>query len=148
MTARERFIKIATFERENDPSFFGIFAWNDAYRRWKKEGMPVNNFENMKEINMHFLGYQDQVFETIIPNAAVGGMGALMNPPWVPALYPLFEQKLLKDEGDTIVQVDYDGADPLRHAAQLHGSGKLLYCYYREYQACRGNDRMADLSVL
>ena len=112
MTARERFIEICKFERKNDPSFFGIFAWSEAFKRWVREGMPVKNLENMKEINMHLLGYQDQVFETIIPNAAVMGMGPLMNPPWVPPLDPLFEVTTLKDEGETVVQVD----DP-----ELHG---------------------------
>ena len=133
MTARERFIKIAKFERKNDPSFFGIFAWNDAYRRWKKEGMPVSNFVNMKDINMHFLGYQDQVFETISPNAAVGGMGALMNPPWVPALDPLFEPEVLKDEGDTIVQVDYDGAIVKRKKDYLVFFSMAVIFSYRLY---------------
>jgi uroporphyrinogen decarboxylase len=110
MVARERFIEISNFERKNDPSFFGIFAWTEALKRWVKEGMPVKNLENMKEINMHLLGYQDQVFEAIIPNAAVMGMGPLMNPPWVPPLDPLFQVKIVKDEGETVVQVDYDGS--------------------------------------
>ncbi len=71
--------------------------------------MPVRNLENMKEINMHLCGYQDQN-ETIPPNAAVKGMGPLKNPPWVPPLDPMFETKILKDEGDTVIKVDYDGA--------------------------------------
>jgi len=109
MTTRERFKKIANFERTNDPSSFSLLAWSETFRRWVREGMPVKNLENMKEINMHLLGYQDQN-ESILPNAAIKGMGPLFNPPWVPPLDPMFETKILKDEGATVIKVDYDGA--------------------------------------
>ncbi len=48
ITAQDRFKQICRFERRNDPSFFGIFAWVETYHRWVREGMPVDNLDNMK----------------------------------------------------------------------------------------------------
>lgn len=110
MNSKERFKSIANFERKNDPSFFGLFGWVGTFKRWVNEGMPVKNLDNAKEINMHLLGYQDQNHESIIPSAGLTGMGPLLNPPWVPPIYPMFETIVLKDEGENIVKVDYDGA--------------------------------------
>ena len=70
ITTKKRFRQICRFERCNDPSFFGLFAWLETYHRWVREGMPVDNLENMKQINMHLLGYQDQNYESVSPNAA------------------------------------------------------------------------------
>ncbi|MEI6157884.1 MAG: hypothetical protein WCP87_05915, partial [Atribacterota bacterium] len=71
--------------------------------------MPVKNLQNKKELNRFLLGWQDQN-ECIKPNAAIRGMGANNNPPWVPPIDPLFETKILQDENDHVVKVDYDGA--------------------------------------
>ncbi len=109
MTARERFLAICRFESENDPFFWGIDSWNETFRRWTGEGMPVKNLQNKKEVNHHLLGYQNQN-ETIWPNAAIRGMGPCNNPPWVPPLDPMFEVKVLQKEEEHIVKVDYDGA--------------------------------------
>lgn len=110
INTKERFKQIAKFERPNDPSFFGILAWLDTYKRWQKERVPVLDLNNMKEINMHFLGYQDQNTETIIPNASIISMGPLSNPPWVPPICPVFETKTIKEEDNNLIKVDYDGA--------------------------------------
>jgi uroporphyrinogen decarboxylase len=109
MTAQERFQAICNFERTGDVYFWGIDAWNEAYLRWVREGMPVKNLNNRKEINMHLLGYQDQN-ECIKPNAAITGMGRNNNPPWVPPLEPFFETRILEEDEENIVKIDYDGA--------------------------------------
>ena len=97
MTAQDRFQAICNFERSDDVFIWSIDSWNEAYNRWLREGMPVKNMDNKKEINMHFLGYQNQI-ESIKPNAAIQGMGRNNNPPWVPPLEPLFEVKILEED--------------------------------------------------
>jgi len=109
MTAQERFQAICSFERKDDVFVWGVDSWNEAFKRWVREGMPVKNLDNKKEINMHLLGYQDQI-ECIKPNAAIQGMGANNNPPWVPPLDPLYEVKVLEEDEEHIVKIDWDGA--------------------------------------
>ena len=106
MNARERFLKIAHYERDNDPFLFGFATWRETLRRWKKEGMPVGASE--KEVGEYLVGRQDQV-EFIKPNAASLGMGEDGGPPWGPALDPFFDSVLIKDEGKTIIKIDRDG---------------------------------------
>ena len=127
MTAQERFQAICNFERPDDVFIWGIDSWNEAYNRWLREGMPVKNMDNKKEINMHLLGYQDQI-ECIKPNAAIQGMGRNNNPPWVPPLEPLFEVKILEEDDEHIVKVDWDGA-----VVRIKKSDPELMPQYIEY---------------
>lgn len=106
-SSRERFLQIANFERVNDPCMWGIAAWDETYRRWAREGMPVN--VDMKEIKEFFLGQQDQK-EAIIPNAATVGLRENGNPLWVPPLEPFFESRILKEEGKYVIKAHYDGS--------------------------------------
>jgi hypothetical protein len=108
VTSRERFRQIGRFERRNDPYFWGLDAWLVTFRRWQKEGMPVDSLDSKKPINMHFLGHQNQ-FECVYPNACIKGMGACNNPPWVPPLDPMFEREIYAREGNIITCRDYDG---------------------------------------
>jgi hypothetical protein len=73
MNARERFLAIARFERKNDPMWFNLDAWYQAFIRWQKEGMPVTDMQTKKEILMRLLGYGNQ-YEFLIPNAAIKGI--------------------------------------------------------------------------
>ncbi len=109
MTAQDRFKAICNFERTDDVFIWSVDSWNKAYTRWVREGMPVKNLKNKKEINMHLLGYQDQI-ECIKPNAAIQGMGRNNNPPWVPPLVPMYENKILEEDNEHIIKIDYDGA--------------------------------------
>lgn len=54
--------------------------------------MPVKDgtFKNLKEVNMYFLGYQDQI-EAIRPVGAIRGMGKNGYAPWIVVLDPMFE---------------------------------------------------------
>ena len=127
MTAQERFQAICDFERCDDVFIWSIDSWNEAYNRWLREGMPVKNIDNKKEINMHFLGYQNQI-ECIKPNAAIQGMGRNNNPPWVPPLEPLFEVAILEEDDEHIVKVDWDGA-----VVRIKKSDPELMPQYIEY---------------
>ena len=95
MNARERFLSIARFERTNDPMWYFLDAWYEAYMRWHREGMKVQNMNDRKELLMLLLGYQNQ-YEFLIPNAAIKGIGPLNNPPWVPPLSPTTKRKFSK----------------------------------------------------
>ena len=109
MTSKERFKQICRFERHNDPFIWSVASWYETIELWLREGIPVKNLDNMKEVNLHLLGLQDQN-EAIQPKGAIFGMGKNNNPPWVVAIDPIFEPKILEDEGEYVVQVDYDGS--------------------------------------
>lgn len=108
MTPRDRFKTICSFERTNDPYLYPFGTWNAALDRWVAEGMPVDDLSNMKQVNMHLLGRQDQV-EAVPPKGALFGIGKCNNPPWVVAIDPIFDRKVLNDEAEHVTQVDYDG---------------------------------------
>jgi uroporphyrinogen decarboxylase len=127
ITPRERFLQICNFERKGDIYIWGVDSWNEAINRWVREGMPVKNINNKKELNMHLLGYQHQN-ESIKPNAAIQGMGRNSNPPWVPPLVPLYEPKILEEEEEHIVKVDYDGA-----IVRINKSDPEMMPQYLEY---------------
>lgn len=109
MNARERFLSIARFERTNDPMWYFLDAWHEAFLRWHREGMKVQDMSDRKELLMLLLGYQNQ-YEFLIPNAAIKGIGPLNNPPWVPPLEPPYKEIILEEDGHTITKVGYDGA--------------------------------------
>ena len=108
MNARERFHAIARFERINDPMWFNLDAWYQAFQRWHSEGMPVEDMDTKKEILMHLLGYGNQ-YEFLIPNAAIKGIGPLNNPPWVPPLDPPYEEVVVEEDERTITKIGYEG---------------------------------------
>jgi hypothetical protein len=109
MTPLERFKKICSFELVDDPLIWSVDSWNETFYRWVSEGMPVKNLDNKKEINGHLLGQEEQN-EGIIPKAAIGGVGKNNNPPWIVAVDPMFELKVISEDENHVVEVDYDGA--------------------------------------
>ncbi len=108
MNTRERFSAIAGFERKNDPMWFNLDAWYQAFHRWKREGMPVADLSNRRQTLLHLLGPHNQ-YEVLIPNAAIKGIGPLNNPPWVPPLEPPYEETILEEDERTITQIGYEG---------------------------------------
>lgn len=108
MTPQERFKAICRFERPNDPYLFSVVSWNETLDRWAAEGMPVDDLSNMKQVNMHLLGRQDQI-EGIPPKGAIFGMGKCNNPPWVVAIDPIFHREVLQEDAEHVVEIDYDG---------------------------------------
>ena len=108
MSPIERFKKICSFELTDDPFIWSIDSWTATFDRWVSEGMPVKNLDNKKEINAHLLGQEEQN-EGIFPAGAIRGMGKCNNPPWIVALDPMFELKILSQDEDYVVEVDYDG---------------------------------------
>jgi len=109
MNARERFLSVARFERKNDPMWYFLDAWHEAYLRWHKEGMKVENMNDRKELLMLLLGYQNQ-YEFLIPNAAIKGIGPLNNPPWVPPLEPHYEEEVIEEKDGIVTMISWEGA--------------------------------------
>ena len=102
MTSKERLKKICRFEPVDMPFIWSAASWNEALDRWQQEGMPVRDLSNMKQVNHHFLGWEYQ-HEAIPVVGAIFAMGKCGNPPWVVAIHPIFERKVLeypvKDRG-------------------------------------------------
>lgn len=108
MTSKERLKKICRFEPVDKSFIWSAASWNEALDRWQQEGMPVRDLSNMKQVNHHFLGWEYQ-HEAIPVVGAIFGMGKCGNPPWVVAIHPIFERKVLEEEVEHVVEVDYDG---------------------------------------
>jgi hypothetical protein len=108
-TPLERFRKICSFERVNDPFIWSVDSWYESFERWIKEGMPVKNLENKVEVNAHLIGPDDEN-EGIQPNAIIYGLGKCHNPPWIVAVDPMFERVIISEDETHVVEVDYDGA--------------------------------------
>jgi uroporphyrinogen decarboxylase len=109
VTPQERFKAICSFERPNDPFMWSVDSWNETFERWVREGMPVKNLDNKKELNEYLIGCQDQN-EAIVPKGAIGGMSKNNNPPWCVAIDPVFKTDVMHEDDEFIVQRDYDGA--------------------------------------
>jgi hypothetical protein len=108
VTALERFQRVCRFEPVDVPFIWGVASWNEALDRWQAEGMPVKDLSSMRQVNLHFLGWEHQ-HEAIAPVGAIFGMGKCGNPPWVVAIDPIFERKVLEDDGEHLTELDYDG---------------------------------------
>lgn len=108
MTAKERFKSICAFERKNDPYIWSVDSWYEAFERWITEGMPVKNLDNKIELNMHLIGPEDEI-EGIKPNAIIYGIGKCHNPPWIVAVDPMFEPKIIEEDEIHVTKVEYDG---------------------------------------
>jgi hypothetical protein len=108
VTPKEHFKRVCRFEPVDKPFIWSAAAWNEALDRWQIEGMPVCDLTNMKQVNLHFLGWEHQ-YEAIPVVGAIFGMGKYGNPPWVVAVHPIFERKILEVDAEHVVEVDYDG---------------------------------------
>jgi len=108
VTPKERFKHVCNFEPVEPPFIFSAASWNEALDRWQAEGMPVEDLSNMKQVNLHFLGREHQ-HEAVPVAGAIFGMGKCDNPPWVVAINPIFERKVLEEDAEHVVEIDYDG---------------------------------------
>jgi len=69
IAAEDRLKAICATDRVNEPFMWSVAAWNETCDLWVGEGTPVRNLDDMKGINVHLLGYQDQT-EAIPPVGA------------------------------------------------------------------------------
>lgn len=112
MTDRERYREICLFQRANDP-FLGIGIWEETADRWLAEGMQVSSIDNMKEISELLIGNQDRR-GWLRPNAAITGMGKKWGAPWIVALDPMYERNIIQEDGEHVIEIDYDGTVAMR----------------------------------
>jgi uroporphyrinogen decarboxylase len=117
MTPRDRFKKVCRFEKLEIPFIWSVSSWNAALDRWQAEGMPVDDLSNMKQVNEHFLG-QDHQIEAIAPVGALIGISKCGNPPWVVAIDPFFERKILREDEEHVTEIDHDGTTVIRRKEQ------------------------------
>jgi hypothetical protein len=127
VNGRQRFKEICSFERTRDPWVWSVASWNEALDRWVREGMRVSDLSNMRQTNDLLLGPHDRI-AGIPPYGAITGMGKCGNPPWIVALDPMFERKILEDDGMHIVYQDWDGTVVRR--AKSHDDAIPQYLSY------------------
>lgn len=89
MTDKERLLKTYRYEKVDRRPLHLVGAWPDTLARWRKEGLP----ENVKDIH-EYLGVKPL---------------RLMNVTGIAGIYPPFEQKILKEDAETIAKIDSCG---------------------------------------
>ena len=110
MNTRERFLKIAHFERKNDifiPSYEGASPWKETLKRWHKEGLP-EEIQNTHYYNNGFLslaGWTDlseylnlDRLEQFNPGLRRGS-----------TLFPPFEYKVLEENERHQIAINEEG---------------------------------------
>ena len=108
MTPRERFLKICSFDLPDDPYFWSVWAWPEAVDRWKEEGLPEMELEDYKQVNLHFLGWEDEI-EYLSCRGAIRGMGRYGMDPWIVEIDPHFERKVIEEDDTYRTLYEYDG---------------------------------------
>jgi hypothetical protein len=103
MNDRERFLRIAAFDRTGDPYDFHQWIWLETIERWHKEGLPPE----AHPLRVGSLG-QDRTEYLPIYNMVRCGR-PYFNPPYYVPIVPWFKRKILKDEEETQVVRDEDG---------------------------------------
>ncbi len=110
MTARERFKAICAFELADSPYLWSAAAWPETYERWAAEGMPVRDasFPDLKDVNALLLG-DDHRTECLPVVGAISGKGKNGYAPWIVALDPLYERRIISEDAEHVVETDWDG---------------------------------------
>jgi uroporphyrinogen decarboxylase len=90
MNQRERFLRTLNYEPVDRRPIYLAGPWRDTIMRWYGEGLPVG------EDPHNYLGVQDMGFhmKNITPTAG---------------LYPVYESKVLREDGDIIYSMDSYG---------------------------------------
>ena len=103
MNDRERFLKIAAFERPGDPYDFHQWIWMEAIERWQKEGLPPEAHP-MRVVS---LGQDHTEFLPVVNGVRCAR--PYLNPPYLVSTVPPFPRTVVKDEAETQVVREEDG---------------------------------------
>ena len=122
MDARARFLSVMNFEHCDRTMLWEFGYWEDTIRRWYEEGLPKQHKENLsKQVDFSptSMGFDNSICGE---GLSWGGMVSasldadvhnyfgfdkgIMSIPVNSRLFPPFERKLLKDEGDNAVIID------------------------------------------
>ncbi|MGD0092516.1 MAG: hypothetical protein ABSE73_21585, partial [Planctomycetota bacterium] len=88
LTHRERFLRTLRYEPVDRRPVYLAGPWHDTLARWHKEGLPADVTDVHEYLRVKGSGYQ---ITNITP---------------VAGLYPLFEQQVLREEGEFIFKRD------------------------------------------
>ena len=110
MQSRQRFLDIAHFKRPNDIYIGKHFQWfwSATLERWVSEGAPstILNERGGRSLD-EFFGFE-RMEKMPIFNDLVS-LGKHADGPYVLPVFPFFEKKILKDEGDRQVYINEEG---------------------------------------
>jgi uroporphyrinogen decarboxylase len=107
MTTRERFLKIAHFDLNDDifiPSRYQWF-WYDVLDRWVKEGVSIEILSN--EHREEYFGF-DRV-EILPVVSGLQCLGKAFGPPYVAPYIPFFERKVIEEGERTRIIITEGG---------------------------------------
>ncbi len=88
ISQRERFLRTLRYEAVDRRPVYLAGPWGDTMARWRKEGLPAGVTDVHEFLGVRKFGYK---VTNITP---------------VAGLYPPYEQKLIRDEGEFIVKTD------------------------------------------
>ncbi len=103
MNDRERFLRIASFERTDDPFDFYQWIWLETIERWRREGLAPE----AHPLRVVSLGQDLPEYLPLLNLIRCGR--PFFNPPYYTSIVPWFERKVLSVEGDNEVVQDEDG---------------------------------------
>ncbi len=103
MNDRERFLKIAGFQRTGDPYDFKMWIWTEAMDRWRTEGLAPE----AHPLRVLSLG-QDKTEYLPVLNM-IRCARPFDNPPYYVSIVPWHSRTVLSEEKDTQVVRDEDG---------------------------------------
>lgn len=84
----ERFMNTMRYQEVDCRPLHLVEPWFDTIMRWHKEGLP----EDVKDVH-EYLGVKDKALKLIGVTGIAG-------------IYPLFEQSILEDDGETVISID------------------------------------------
>ena len=103
MNDRERFLRIARFERSGDPYDFHQWIWTEAIERWRGEGLPRESHP----LRVVSLGQDHTEFLPVLN--MIRCARPFFNPPYYVSVVPWYTREVEKDEGETEIVRDEDG---------------------------------------
>jgi len=94
MTDKERFLRTFRYEKVDRRPLYLADPWSDTLDRWHSEGLP----RDVKDVH-EYLGVKHL---------------RLLNVTGTSGIYPKFERKVLKEDAETITEIDNNGCTVLR----------------------------------
>lgn len=116
MTTRERFLKIAHFDLNDDIflSSWHQWFWYDVLNRWVKEGASIEILSD--EHRAEYFGF-DRV-EILPVVSGFRGLGKAGGPPYVAPYIPFFERKVIEEDERTRIIITEGGQKAREYKAQ------------------------------
>ena len=88
---RERFLRTMNYQETDRRPLHLVGVWKDTLARWKREGLP----EEVQDVH-GYLGVKDMALNVI-------------NVTGISGIYPPFEQKVIREDEETVTSIDSYG---------------------------------------